>query len=141
MKKDWMYVAGLSLIPLLLLYGLWRQYQLKREVRFTIGTTLRDIDVNKMYQCETVYWVHGKKITSNFPIDERKKIELHGGRYVVKFSVKHPDISKVFWLKKVPDSVRAIPSDGWSKKELLSKAWFRSTLNMQEVNEQNDFLD
>ena len=73
MRKGRMYALGLSLIPLLLLYGLWRQHQLKGDVRFTIGTTLREIDINKMYQCETVYWVDGKKITSNFPIDERKK--------------------------------------------------------------------
>lgn len=113
MKKYFAYL-GLLILPALLIYGFWRKEQLKKYQKYTITTTIRQIRTLKNgLQIEHFYFVEGKKYSHYFSKDERVNIIYPGGRYLLRYSKKNPDISEVLWKYPVPDSIKNAPSNGW----------------------------
>jgi len=80
-KENWKYILGLCIIPALILYGIWRSYQIKYYARYTIATTTRRLITAKNGpEIEYIYNVNGKAYTS-YGYDVEKyhiNILMHG---------------------------------------------------------------
>jgi hypothetical protein len=114
MKKIMTYF-GLLILPLLLIYGYWWRQQLKSNYKFTIGTTTKRTWVNKMRKIRYTYSFSRRKLEADYSEDERINIRYPNGRYLIKFSLSHPDITKVYWKIPIPDSIVSAPDSGWTK--------------------------
>ncbi len=114
MRRKLVAIAGFSIVPILLIHGCWRQKQLTENPGYTITTTVKQIRTLKNgLQIRHFYFVNGEKFTDDHNKDERLNIIYPNGKYLVKFSTKHPSISKVIWTKPVPDTLKNIPKEGW----------------------------
>lgn len=105
---------GLLIVPAALTYRFWRKSELEKFPKYTITTTLKQYHTSKNgLQIEHFYFVNGEKIIERFGKDERLNIIYPNGRYLVRFSEKHPKVSEVLWKYPIPDSIKIAPLKGW----------------------------
>lgn len=93
MKKKWFAYLGFLILPILLINSYWRNLQLKKDPRFTITTTIRQIRTLKNgLQIEHFYYVNNKMYKDTYRKDERLNIIYPNGKYLLRFSLSHPDV-------------------------------------------------
>lgn len=121
MKKYIVYL-GLLIVPLGLYYRFWRKSELEKYPKYTITTTVRQIRTLKNgLQIEHFYYVNGEKYVERYGKDERLNIVYPNGKYIVRFSSKHPGVSEVLWNFPVIDSIKEIPVNGWEENPLTQE--------------------
>ncbi|MEQ1799904.1 MAG: hypothetical protein ABL872_18250 [Lacibacter sp.] len=115
MKKYLVYL-GLLIVPAALTYTFWRKSELEKYPGYTITTTLKQYRTLKNgLQIEHFYFVNGEKFIERYGKDERLNIVYPNGRYLIRFSEKHPSVSEVLWKYPIPDSIKECPSSGWKQ--------------------------
>jgi hypothetical protein len=81
-----------------------------------VATTIRRISTPRNNaEIEYKFSVSGKTFTSYGPDIKKYDIVSPNGRYYVKFPFKSPGSNEVQWDRPVPDSIVAVPAEGWKK--------------------------
>lgn len=93
--------------------GIMRRTALSDETRYTIGYTIEFQLTAAGRDVKYGYTVNGK--TYEDVATYAYAAQVPGGRYFVKFSVRHPEISELFQNYPVPESVKLSPPEGWKK--------------------------
>lgn len=78
--------------------------------RFTIGYTTEFYMTTSGRHIKYSYWVNGVEYVGSASYGYNSKVP--GGRYWVKFSVKNPEISKIYQNKPVTIDIKTVPPDG-----------------------------
>lgn len=114
-------ISAIFLVTILV-YGFYlgriHNAELFKFGRYTVGTTIRitlgRFGRNVVYE----YTVDGKtyRMVDTYSYDAK----VPGGRYLVKFSSKDPEIHEIQLNKEIPDELQA-PGKGWTRKELTGK--------------------
>lgn len=115
-------VVVISLLVGLFFYGQKRNLKLTKErmlnVRYTVATTITSHRNFKSSQPTVDYFFNysGKRYLDfeKIPDTLEDKIRTTNGRYYVEFSSKNPDNCKLLLLYPVPDSIKAVPEEGWN---------------------------
>ena len=116
------YTLRLCIAAIIILYAIWRSYQVNHDIRYTVATTIRLISTPRNNsEIEYKFSVGGKIITS-FGADIKKyNIQYPNGRYFVKFPYKSPGANEIQWDQPVPDSIIVAPTEGWKELPSLKK--------------------
>ena len=102
-------IAAIVWLTYIFIYRIWRDKQLE-NYRYTVTTTIREFSTLKNgKRIEHTYIVNNKIYTTDYIINTRNKIIVPNGRYLLKYSINHPDISRVIWDEPIPDSLLKVP--------------------------------
>ena len=111
------YAAGIFGVGYILFafgYGIWKEQELNKHGRYTIGTTEKKRNTVKSgVLIYYDYQVNGKNYEGS--ADEKDNVIVPGGRYYTKFSMNYPSASTIYFDQQVPDTIQNPPSGGWDK--------------------------
>jgi len=122
-KVHYIIVTSVTIIFIILSIRGWYRYHYKfmREpARYTIGEIYKFRRGSKVSDWfEYRYYVNGKKLKSTYDIEGKLEMESNdslrkyiGKRYIVKFNVDDPSISRLHFDKEVKEGVEP-PPQGW----------------------------
>ena len=110
------YTLRLCFAAVIILYALWRSYQINHDIRYTIATTIRRISTPRNNsEIEYKFSVSGKQFTSIGADIKKYDIQYPNKRYYIKFPYKSPGTNEIQWDRPVPDSIIVAPADGWKE--------------------------
>jgi hypothetical protein len=116
LRKNWKNILVICIFPALVLYGIWRKYQVTHFPRYTIATTTRKIFTAKSgFEIEFLYKIDGQQYKSYGADIEKYHIEYPNARYLLKYSYKNPSACEIQWDLKVPDTIGQAPLNGWKE--------------------------
>lgn len=94
--------------------GYQRKKALSDGAGYTIGYTTGFLLTSSGRDVEYYYVIRGKTYTGSRTY--AYSAQVPGGRYWVKFSIEHPEISELYQNKPVPDHITEAPPGGWKKR-------------------------
>jgi hypothetical protein len=95
--------------------GVTRRVALSGDIRYTAGKTIGFQLTASGRDVKYAYTVNGTTYENVATYAYNSLVP--GGRYLVKFSVEHPESSEIFQDQAVPKDL-VCPSDGWVKRPL-----------------------
>ena len=98
-------------LGLAIYFGLKRRLALSGEVRYTIGHTIKFQLTTSGRDVKYSYIVNGKRYEDVATYAYNSQVP--GGRYLVKFSKKHPEISELYQNRRIPLRIKKAPPEGW----------------------------
>lgn len=115
-RKIYRLLFIIIIFALMGIYTLWRERVLSKNARYTIGIT-GDIYWTTMSgkKVDFVYFVKQKSYRGSENYLNDSITNDCNCRYYVEFDHKNPSYGKLLQKKRVPDSIKAAPPEGWSR--------------------------
>jgi len=108
-------VLGIALLGFSLYLNIVHEKELSKFGRYTVGTTIRFTLSRYGRDVEYEFAVNGKKYKAFTSYGY--EAEVPGGRYLVKFSSRDPEINEIYLNKPVAFYILP-PKEGWTRKQL-----------------------
>ncbi len=113
------YTVLIVFLLVFLVYFYWKSIEeaniLNENHRYTIGQINKiEFGAEGGQDADYIFHVNSIEYKSSEPLDGTKKVQAQvGQRYLIKYCVNNPKISKLMVSNLILDSLEIVPKDGW----------------------------